>query len=76
MKGKKARVRIKRELPPVGTKLKARYKGKGYSARIVKDKYNPSGRAVKYNDNLYKSMTAAAKIITKHSVNGWQFWKF
>jgi hypothetical protein len=68
--------KIRRELPPVGTVLKGKFKGNPYSARVVKDKSSPVGRAIKYDGNLYKSMTAAAEAITKQSVNGWRFWKF
>jgi hypothetical protein len=70
------RRKIKRELPPVRTILKGKFWGVEYKARIVKDISNPVGRSVKYGDKLYPSMTAAAKAITKQSVNGWRFWKF
>ena len=76
MPGKRKRNNIKRELPPVGTVLKGNFCGVGYRARIVKDKSRPVGRAVKYEGDLYPSMSAAAKAITKQSVNGWRFWKF
>jgi len=70
------RKEIERELPPVGTALMAKFKGTAYKAKIVKDKNNASGRAIKYDGNIYQSMTAAAKAITKQSTNGWRFWKF
>ena len=73
--GKKRR-RIKRELPAVGTILKGKFKGKPYTAKVVKDKTNVEGRSIKYDNKLYSSMTAAAKAIMKQSVNGWRFWKF
>ena len=53
--------------------LKGKFKGIEYKARIVKDQKNSQGRAVKYNGDLYPSMTAAAIAITKQSVNGWRF---
>lgn len=68
--------RIVRELPPVGTILQGKFKGKPYKAKIVKDKNSSSGKAIEYNKELYPSMTAAAKAITNQSVNGWRFWKF
>ena len=68
--------RIVRELPPVGTILQGKFKGKPYKAKIVKNKNSSSGKAIEYNKELYPSMTAAAKAITKNSVNGWRFWKF
>jgi len=70
------RTKTKRELPPIGTALKGKFKGKPFTARVVKDKTNAIGRSIKYDDKLYSSMTAAAKAITKQSVNGWRFWKF
>ena len=76
MNERKKRKKIKRELPPAGTMLKGRFKGIGYKARIVKDKNSSQGRAVKYDGDLFPSMTAAAKAITKQSVNGWRFWRF
>lgn len=76
MAEKRKRRKIKRELPPAGTHLKGKFLGIEYKARIVKDKDSPVGRAVKYEGKLYPSMTAAAKAITKQSVNGWRFWKF
>ena len=68
--------KIKRELPEVGTKLSGKFKGEPYTAVVVKDKHSPEGKAIKFKGELYKSMTAAAKVITKQSVNGWRFWKF
>jgi len=76
MAEKKARRKINRELPPAGTVLTGKFKGIPYKAKIVLDGKQPSGRAVKYKDEIYSSMTAAAKAITKQSVNGWRFWKF
>ena len=67
---------IKRELPPIGTVLNGKFKGKPYKAKIVTDKKSKAGKAIKYNNELYPSMTAAAKAITNQAVNGWRFWKF
>ena len=76
MTEKRKRRKIKRELPPVGTVLKGKFKGSSFKARIVKDKAQASGKAIKYDDKLYPSMTAAAIAITKQATNGWRFWKF
>jgi hypothetical protein len=76
MTQKKKRKKIKRELPPVGSNLKGKFKGQSYSAKIVKDVTSSNGRAIRYDGKRYSSMTAAAKVITKQSVNGWRFWKF
>lgn len=65
-----------RELPPVGTILHGKFKGKPYQARIVKDENSRNGKSIKYNNKLYPSMSAAAKAITNQSVNGWRFWKY
>jgi len=67
--------KIKRELPPVGTVLQAKFKRIEYSAIIVEDKSYKSGKAIKYAGKKYPSMTAAANSITKISTNGWNFWK-
>ncbi len=47
-KGKK----IERELPPVGTTLMVKFRSTAYKARIVMDKNNTSGRAIKYDGNF------------------------
>lgn len=65
-----------RELPPVGTKLNAKFHGIKYKANIVTDRKSPNGRAVKFDGRLYQSMTAAAKAITDYNVNGWRFWRY
>ena len=72
---KRMRKSLKREFPPVGTKLVGSFFKKLYHAKIVEDKFMPSGRAVKLDGQNYRSMSAAAKAITKQSVNGWRFWK-
>jgi len=76
MPQKRKREKITRELPPVGTNLKGKFKRQSYSAKIVKDVTSPNGRAIRYDGKRYRSMTAAAKVITQQSVNGWRFWKF
>lgn len=72
---KRSRVRIERHLPPVGTNLEAQFNKKQYQAKIVESPSFPDGRAVSFNNLLYRSMTAAAKAVTKQSTNGWRFWK-
>lgn len=76
MAEKRKITKMKRELPSIGTELKSTYKKTLYKARIVKDPSNAGGKAIKFRGNLYPSMTAAAKAITKNSINGWNFWKF
>ena len=66
----------KRELPDVGTILIAKHLGKQYEARVVADKNNVGGKAIKYNNKMFPSMTSAALEITKYHVNGWLFWKY
>ena len=70
------KMKRKRELPSIGTVLQKDYKGKLYKAKIVKDETSKSGRAIKFNGKIYKTMSASAKAITKSNVNGWLFWKF
>ena len=73
---RKPRSIIERQLPPVGTSLVGRRLGTEYHAVIVSDPESPLGRAVKYEGALYRSLTGAAKAITKQPTNGWRFWKF
>jgi len=74
MTTKRQRNKIGRQLPPVGTTLTARHKGQPHTAVIVEAKDCPAGRAVKYGDQLFASLSAAAKAVTGHSTNGWIFW--
>jgi hypothetical protein len=69
------RQKIARDLPAVGTTLSARFKGQTYSATIVAAEDSPTGRAVEYDDERYHSLSAAAKAVTGHSINGWLFWR-
>ena len=48
----------RRELPPVGTPLKAKFKGRSYTAQIVKAKALPAGRAVKCRKQIFTSLSA------------------
>ena len=75
MTSKRQHKKIARQLPPVGTTLAATYKGQPYTAVIVEAEDRPSGRAVKYGDELFASLSAAAKAVTGHSANGWLFWR-
>ena len=75
MTTKRQRKKIARQLPPVGTTLTARHKGQPHTAVIVEAKDRPAGRAVKYGDQLFASLSAAAKAVTGHSANGWLFWR-
>jgi hypothetical protein len=75
MTTKRHRKKIARQLPPVGTTLTARHRGEPYTAVIVEAKDRPAGRAVKYGDQLFASLSAAAKGVTGHSTNGWVFWQ-
>jgi NDP-sugar pyrophosphorylase family protein len=74
MSTKRERKRIPRELPPVGTTLTATYRGQGHTAVIVEAKDRSAGRAVKYGDQLFPSLSAAGKAVTGHPTNGWVFW--
>jgi hypothetical protein len=74
MTSKRQRKKMARQLPPVGTTLAATYKGEPHTATVVEAKDRPSGRAVKYRDQLFASLSAAAKAVTGHSANGWLFW--
>jgi hypothetical protein len=71
---KRQRKKMARQLPPVGATLTATYKGQSHTAVIVEAKDRPTGRAVQYGDQLFASLSAAAKAVTGHSTNGWLFW--
>jgi hypothetical protein len=75
MTSKRQHKKIARQLPPVGTALTATYRGQSHTAVIVEAKDRPAGRAVKYGDQLFASLSAAAKGVTGHSANGWAFWR-
>jgi hypothetical protein len=58
--------------PKVGTVFEKRFNGKLYKLLVIKSNY---GIGFSLDHQIYKSPTAAAKIIVKHEVNGWTFWK-
>jgi len=74
MTSKRQRKKIARQLPPVGTTLTGRSRGQPHTAVIVEAKDRPAGRAVKYGDQLFASLSAAGKAVTGHPTNGWVFW--
>jgi hypothetical protein len=55
----------------VGIILTARHRGQPHTAVIVEAKDRPAGRAVKYGDQLFASLSAAAKGVTGHPTDGW-----
>ncbi len=75
MTTKRHRKKIARELPPTGTTLQGSFRGETYTATIVEANGLPAGRGVRFGEELYASLSAAAKAITKQSVNGWRFWQ-
>ena len=75
MTSKRQRKKIARELPPVGTTLTGRSRGQSHTAVIVEAKDRPAGRAVECGDQLFASLSAAAKAVTRHPTNGWLFWR-
>jgi hypothetical protein len=74
MTSKRQHKKIARQLPPVGTTLTGRSRGQPHTAVIVEAKDRPAGRAVKYGDQLFASLSAAGKAVTGHPTNGWVFW--
>jgi len=74
MTNKRQRKKIARQLPPVGIRLTATYRGQTYTAVIVEAKDRPAARAVKYGDQLFASLSAAGKAVSGHPTNGWVFW--
>ena len=75
MTTKRQRKKIVRELPPTGTTLQGRFKGETYTATVVEAEGLSAGRGIRLGDDLYPSLSAAAKAITKQSMNGWRFWQ-
>jgi len=75
MTSKRQHKKIARQLPPVGTTLTATYRGQAHTAEIVEAKDRPGGRAVRYGDQLFASLSAAGRAVTGHGVNGWAFWR-
>lgn len=76
MTEKRVRKSIKRELPPVATVLRGKFFGEPFEAKIVKDRTRSEGKAVAFDGEVYPSMSAAARAITKQETNGWRFWRF
>ena len=72
---KRQRKKIARQLPPAGTTLTGTYKSEPHTATMVEAKDRPAGRAVKYGDQLFLSLSAAAEAVTGHPTNGWVFWR-
>ena len=75
MTSKRQHKKIARQLPPVGTTLTATYRGQTHTAVIVEAKDRPAGRAARYGDQLFASLSAAASAVTGHATNGWAFWR-
>jgi len=75
MTTKRQRKKIARLLPPVGATLTGRLRGQAHTAEIVEAKDRPAGRAVKYGDQVFASVSAAGKAVTAHPTNGWAFWR-
>lgn len=71
----KKRRQIKRNLPEIGKRLQANYKGKRYMAEIVPLLSSRHGRGVKVGNKVHASLSGAARFITGHHVNGWKFWE-
>jgi hypothetical protein len=75
MTTKRHRSKIARELPPAGTTPQERFKGETRTATIVGAQDLPAGKAVQYEGSRYTSLSAAARAITGHAINGWRFWQ-
>lgn len=58
-------------MPKVGSVFEKKYRGRFYKLTIV----NSLGQiAYAVGGKTFKTPTAAAKVITKHEINGWMFW--
>jgi len=63
--------RKERTAPRVGATYTRTYVGQRYTMRVVEES---GGIAYSVLGEEFKSPSAAAKAITKHEVNGWEFW--
>ena len=73
------RRRFGRKLPPVGTVLTHHYRRSRrgtITASVVEAPSFAEGRASELQGKLYRSMSAAAQVLTRSAVNGWVFWKW
>ncbi|HDG68052.1 MAG TPA: DUF2924 domain-containing protein [candidate division Zixibacteria bacterium] len=60
-----------KKLPPVGTKIWKKYKGKLYVGEVTED-----GIKLEGFDQVFPSMTAACYAVTgQKNLSGWSFWK-
>ena len=75
MGNKEKRLKTAHDMPPLGTQLRGRTKGKDVYAQVVSDPATKTGLGILFECKSYRSMSGAARAATGHSVNGWQFWK-
>lgn len=74
--GKFGRIGRRREgrvkpLPPVGTDISGKYKGREFFGVVTEE-----GIKIEGVDGVFTSMSAAAQAVTgKKTINGWTFWK-
>ena len=64
------------EFPQIGSKLIHRSRGKGPTAEaiVVEVREDIGQFAVEMNGKRYESLSAAARALVGHQVNGWKFW--
>lgn len=72
---KRIRQKITHEMPPVGTRLRGKVRGREVYAEIISNPESKAGKSILFEGNIYHSMTAAAQAVTGYSVNGWRFWE-
>jgi hypothetical protein len=66
--------KTRKQLPRVGTVLVGKSHGKQHRATVISAD-EPSGRVmVIVGRRQFASLSAAAKAVTGHDVNGWVFW--
>jgi hypothetical protein len=53
---------------PIGTAFRAKYKGQLYTGTVSKD-------GIVINGKTTSSPSDAARLVTRNSVNGWNFWE-
>lgn len=60
--------------PEVGAKLVGRSGGRTHEATVVEVRPDVGRVAVEMGGRRYNSLSAAARAVQGHEINGWRFW--
>lgn len=64
----------RKQLPKKGTVLKAIYGNKQFEATVIKVDLGKQKVVIECEGKVFQSLSSAAKAITGHDRNGWEFW--